>query len=156
MDEIEKELFSELKERDGVAYEMAKDLSRGIFWVLAESENDITKEKIFPIQKYCDFDGNSDDYSGFSSADGTTYNHKETWKTLPKEITKGKPFDYYPRGRVEISNGSATIWMNGNILELADEIKSLYGLSQLKNVRVREDGSSHYKCHLDSDYKPSK
>ena len=106
----------------------------------------------FPIQKYCDFTGVSDDFSGFSSQDGMTYNHKETWKTLPKEITRGRPFDYYPRGRVEIANGKATIWMNGNILELADEIKKIYGLSQLSSVRVKEDGSSHYKCHLDDDY----
>lgn len=42
--------------------------------------------------------------------------------------------------------------MNGNILELADEIKKIYGLSQLSSVRVKEDGSSHYKCHLDDDY----
>lgn len=94
------------------AYEMAKEPSRGIFWVLAEDSDGISAENIFPIQKYCDFNGVSDDFSGFSSQDGMTYNHKETWKTLPKEITRGKPFDYYPRGRVEIASGKATIWMN--------------------------------------------
>ncbi len=151
MDQIEKELAELIKRENRSAYEMAKELSRGIFWVLAETENEIIDKNIFTIQTYCDIDGNSSDIglNHFSSRNGLSYNHKETWTTLPKSVTKGKPFDYYPRGRVEISNNKAIIWMNGNILNLAEEIKRLYGLSNLSNVIVKEDGSEHYKCHFD-------
>lgn len=147
MDQIEKELFSALEEQ--AAYEMAKDLSRGIFWVLAETEDGINKQNILSFPIYCDLDGNPQDEYSFNAKSGQTYNHEATWKQLPKSVTKGHPFNYYPRGRVELKNGKATIWLNGNILHLADDIKNLFGLWQVKNLQVREDGSSHYRCHFD-------
>lgn len=136
--------------REDYLYEMPKELARGIFWVIAETGDELVASNIFPIVKYCDIDGVVSDNSGFSSKDGLTYNHEQTWKELDKSITHNKPFNYYPRGRVEINNGKATIWMNGNILHLADDIKKIYGLNSLGNVRVREDGSAHYKCHFDN------
>ena len=149
MDQVEKELLEQITGKSVATFEMPKTLSRGIFWVLAETKEEITVENILPVHKFCDRDGNSTDSNGFSSKSGLSYNHKETWAQLPKKITKGKPFDYYPRGRVEIRNGKATIWMNGNVLSLANDIKEFYGLSALQEVVVREDGSDHYKCHFD-------
>ncbi|MCM1322953.1 MAG: hypothetical protein NC218_02075 [Acetobacter sp.] len=131
------------------ATEMAKDLHCGIFWCLAETEEEIDKAHLLPFFKSCSLDGVPVDTDGLNAKSGMTFNHKATWATLPKGITKGHPFDYYPRGRVEVSNNKATIWMNGNLIELADEIKSMYGLSILGKVQVREDGSEHYKCHFD-------
>ena len=145
------EWFDELNKLDeDYLYEMSKELARGIFWVIAETEDELVASNIFPIVKYCDIDGVASDTSGFTSNDGLTYNHEQTWKRLDKSITHNKPFNYYPRGRIEISNGKATIWMNGNILHLADDIKRIYGLSSIGNVIVKEDGSSHYKCHFDN------
>ncbi len=132
---------------------MSKDkenrLSRGIFWVIAEMENDIKPENIFAIRKPCNQNGEYENNEGFSSKDGTAQNHKVTWATLGRDITKGKSFDYYPRGRVEIVRNKATIWMNGNILPLADEIKKLFSLLNVAVVQVKEDGSKHYHCHFD-------
>ena len=31
---------------------------------------------------------------------------------FPHYITKNKPYNYYPRGRVEIKNGKVSIYMN--------------------------------------------
>lgn len=147
MDQVEKELFEQIT-RHRSAYEMAKDLSRGIFWVIAESEEELIDKNIFDIHIMCSPDGIPSQEYSFNSKNGETYNHKATWSRLDKSITKGKPFDYYPRGRVEIRNGKATIWMNGNILHLADDIKLKYGLVSIP-VQVKEDGSEHYKCHFD-------
>lgn len=123
-------------------------LSRGIFWVVADVEEELTAANILAFAKRCDTDGNLADLEGLTSADGTSYNHKATWQALPKKTTRGKPFDYYPRGRVEIRNGKATIWLNANILHLTDEVKRLFGLNGIV-VKVKEDGSKHYKCHFD-------
>lgn len=123
--------------------------SRGIFWVEAESESELDAAHIVAFAKPCNENGAFLDADGLSSVDGTDYNHKATWTTLPKSITHGKSFDYYPRGRVVIRNGKATIWLNKNILCLADEIRHLFGLIDIPTV-VREDGSRHYKCHLDN------
>lgn len=98
--------------------------------------------------KPCDENGAFFDVDGLSSADGTGYNHNATWSTLPKSLTHGNPFDYYPRGRVEIRNGKATVWLNENLLPLSDEIVRLFGLESV-TVTVRVDGSRHYRCHFD-------
>lgn len=123
-------------------------LSRGIFWVVAESESEFDAAHIVAFSKPCDVCGAFFDAGGLSSADGTNYNHKATWATLPKSITHGKPFDYYPRGRVEVHSGKATVWLNENILPLSDEIVRLFGLESV-TVTVRVDGSRHYQCHFD-------
>ena len=128
--------------------ESVNDLSRGIFWVVAESESELDAAHILAFAKPCDKNGVFADFDGLSSADGTDYNHKATWATLPKNLAHGKPFDYYPRGRVEIRNGKAIIWLNDNLVHLADEIKRIFGLQDIP-VFVRVDGSEHYQCHFD-------
>ena len=123
-------------------------LSRGIFWVTAESESELDVAHIVAFAKHCNENGAFFDVDGLSSADGTDYNHKATWATLPKSLTHGNPFDYYPRGRVEIHGGKATIWLNENILPLTSEIVRLFGLKNVTTA-VRVDGSRHYKSHFD-------
>ena len=34
-------------------------------------------------------------------------NHRLAWEKLPQAVTQGKPFDYYPRGRVELRGTAA-------------------------------------------------
>ena len=126
----------------------ADTLSRGIFWVLAESKDDIEEKNIFPVYVPCDTCGNPLDTSNLNSKSGKNYNHKATWATLPKSITNGKPFDYYPRGRVEIKDGKAIIWLNGSIIDLDEEIKYLFCLNTLKKIVIKVDGSEHYRCHF--------
>ena len=84
---------------------------------------------------------------------GDTYNHKKYWESLDKPLTNGKPYNYYPRGRVEIRNNKAIIYLNPNIAEddIIAWIKKEFGLDQihLNKIEVKVDGSEHYKCYLD-------
>ena len=59
---------------------------------------------------------------------GNTFNHKLLWEQLKP---RGKPFDHYPRGRVEYNaKGKAIIYMNPNIREeFIAEIKTAFGIT---------------------------
>jgi hypothetical protein len=113
---------------------------------------------LFPIP--CDTDGNPTGGHEFdlNAKSGDTYNHEKLWdgeikgKTEHKPYCK-KPFNYYPRGRVEIANNKATIYLNPHInkAEIVAEIKTRCGLddSSIGEVRVVADGSGHYRCWMD-------
>lgn len=77
---------------------------------------------------------------------GKTYNHKLLWEYIKP---RNKPFDYYPRGRVDYNaKGKAIIYMNPNInAEYIVKIKIAFGID-LEPV-IRYDHSEHYKCHID-------
>lgn len=50
-----------------------------------------------------------------NSKHGGNYNHKMTWETyVPAELRRGKPYDYYPRGRVEIKEQGKNISQSGH------------------------------------------
>ena len=136
----------------------SKDLYKGIFWIkdlnnLDSMDND---KLIFVIDS--DSDGNivSDTAYEINAKSGTTYNHERTWKDyVPSNIKGNKKYNYYPRGRVEISNGRADIYLNLNIC--TDEVKNylirkfhLYKTNGINNVKMHPDGSEHYRCYLDS------
>lgn len=113
----------------------------GIFWVIGETESELTEQNLFCVtEPYVNAE---------YSDDKPIFNHKQYWQTLDKKVTHGKPFDCYPRGRVEIHNDKATIWLNNNIVHLADKIIELYSLSALPEIRVRVDGSKHYNSRFD-------
>ena len=117
---------------------MSKPLSRGVFWIV--------DDKILAFPFYED--------SGIGVAkSGNTYNHKKLWSEIkPKGCNK--PYNYYPRGRVDISNkGKAIIYLNPNISEdWFPEIRSEFGIRE--DPTVRYDYSQHYKCYLDDGWTP--
>lgn len=119
---------------------MAKEASRGVFWVI---DGELFA---FPFTE--------DATSGVAKS-GTTYNHKLLWDDVkPKGCNK--PYNYYPRGRVDFSNkGQPIIYMNPNIDEVVvSDIKIKFGLRSEPTIRY--DNSQHYKCHLDAGWKPEK
>lgn len=79
---------------------------------------------------------------------GNTYNHKLLWAEIRP---CSKPYDYYPRGRVDVrADGTATIWCNPNVdVRFFPQIKAAFGLTAEPTVRY--DFSEHYKCDLDRD-----
>ena len=79
---------------------------------------------------------------------GDNYNHRLLWEYV-KPWKCNKPYDYYPRGRVEISNkGKPIIYMNRNIgEEYVPLIMERFGLSEVSKIHY--DGSEHYKSHFD-------
>ncbi len=81
---------------------------------------------------------------------GNNYNHRLLWDYVkPKKCNK--PFDYYPRGRVEIGNkGTPVIYMNRNIgEEYIPLIMERFGLSE--TPKIHYDGSDHYKSYIDRE-----
>lgn len=83
---------------------------------------------------------------------GDTYAHKKLWSAI-RPPKSNKPYNYYPRGRVEItSRGTAILYMNPNVDEtLIPEIMIQFGLSEYPKVIY--DNSNHYKCYLDNGWK---
>jgi len=118
---------------------MAKESSNGVFWVI---DGELLA---FPF-------GTVDTYCGIAKS-GLTYNHKKLWPDVkPKKCNK--PYNYYPRGRVEITNsGKPVIYMNPNIDEsIISDIKVEFGLG-VEPV-INYDHSNHYKCYMDDGFKP--
>ena len=87
---------------------------------------------------------------GLSKSCGN-YNHKLLWNIV-KPAGCSKPYNYYPRGRVEISSkGLPLVYMSICIgPEFIPLIMERFNLPVLPKIHY--DGSMHYKCHLDEDY----
>lgn len=115
----------------------AKELSRGVFWIVDG------KLLAFPF-----YEGSS---VGIAKS-GNTYNHKKLWNDVKPKGCK-KPYNYYPRGRVEITNrGKVIIYMNPNVPDdLIPDIKSEFGIRE--EPKIQYDMSQHYKCYLDDGWK---
>ncbi|MCH5155280.1 MAG: hypothetical protein J1F69_01615 [Clostridiales bacterium] len=136
-------------------------LYKGIFWIV-DTDN-IEQNKNYCFKILCSTDGSSSsiDSSLGIAKSGDTYNHQATWNKLSSFLTHNKPYNYFPRGRVEIKNGVARIFLNGNInyAEVIYFIKSEFNLTThngIKKVSVIEDNSAHYLCYLDDGYKSGK
>lgn len=117
---------------------MAKEPTRGVFWVIDD------ELLAFPFIDY--------NTQGVAKS-GNTYNHKKLWPDVkPKGCNK--PYNYYPRGRVDFSNkGKPIVYMNPNVPDdLISDIKVEFGLREAPTVRY--DNSQHYKCYLDDGWKP--
>lgn len=115
----------------------AKEMSRGVFWIIDD------ELLAFPFME---------DSLGGIAKSGNTYNHKKLWNDV-KPRGCNRPYNYYPRGRVDISNkGKPIIYMNPNIGdEFIPLIKSEFGLRS--EPIIRYDNSQHYKCYLDEDWR---
>ena len=126
-------------------------LYKGIFWI-TDLEDIDSNELYFQIPS--DINGNVIGNMSLNAKSGTTFNHEKTWKSLNKRLTGGKEYNYFPRGRVEISRGRATIYANPNICtdEVKDWIIDKFNLNShngINKIVIIPDGSEHYKCYLD-------
>ena len=106
---------------------------RGVFWLIDDE------------LLICPYD---EDATIGVAKSGDNYNHRLLWEYV-KPRKCNKPFDYYPRGRVEMSNkGNPVIYMNPNIgNEYIPVIIEKFGLSE--EPKVHYDGSEHYKSYID-------
>lgn len=131
-------------------------LYRGIFWI--KDINNVSSSNLY-FQIPCDSNGEINDPTFnisplMSSSGSDNYNHKKVWSQLSTKDTDNKPFDYYPRGRVEISNGVAKVFHSPHIPQ--DDLKSFvvdkFNLTPhngIRKVKMIADGSNHYRCYLD-------
>lgn len=107
--------------------------TKGVFWII--------ENKLFAFP----FDGK---YTDGIAKSGDTYNHKKLWESVrPKECNK--PYNYYPRGRVEVTKQQKVIiYMSPHIpLIFLPEIQKSFGIEDTPKVIF--DRSEHYHCCFD-------
>ncbi len=120
-------------------------LYRGVFWVLSLAE-----EGMISIRFPSDENGVLAD----SSIVSKDINHKRLWERLDSLVTGGHPYNFFPRGRVELRHGKALIFCSPHICteELKAMVSERFGLKAengIKEVVLKADGSAHYQCELD-------
>ena len=110
-------------------------MKRGVFWLI---EGQLLA---YP------FDGS---YSEGIAKSGNTYNHKMLWDAL-RPAGRNVSFDYYPRGRVEITNqNEPVVYMSPHIGN--EWLKKIMLAFEIPAVPViRYDHSIHYYCYLDKE-----
>lgn len=131
---------------------MRECYEKGIFW--CKHSNTSSLELII-VSTECDENGVSFEPTAYSSKSGENFNHKAEWASLPKRVTEGHPFNYYPRGRVEIKNGKAVIFLNPDICteQILTKVTDAFELrtsDKLRSIQVKSDGSKHYQ-HANSN-----
>lgn len=122
---------------------------KGIFWIV--DEENLHNNDRYLIKIKTDRQGTILEYDlPLNSRNGDNYAHKETWKTLPYALTRNKPFNYYPRGRVEIKRSKCTIFLNPSINkpDIIDYLKEQFELNDFGSIRIVADHSNHYKARL--------
>ena len=120
-------------------------MRKGIFWC---TKFDTECPELITVSVACDKNGNSKERVQFSSKSGDNFNHRLEWERFDRSITAGRPFNYYPRGRVEIKNGKATVFLNPIINKecIVNKVIDEFDLmtDELISVRIKNDGSNHY------------
>ena len=138
-------------------------LCSGVFWIIS-ANGDFQEYKLLAFEIPCDIYGNviGTPEIALNAKSGNTYNHKKLWETEIQNNPAHKPYNkhpynYYPRGRVDISNNRATIYLNPYINKdiIISEIQRKFGLDTLNisKVRVVVDNSEHYKCYINREEK---
>ncbi|MCF0134155.1 MAG: hypothetical protein HUJ72_09840 [Blautia sp.] len=111
--------------------EKPADPMKGPFWILTDEDGHIAA---YPV-----------------SVDLTPVpSHKTVWPIL-KDVPAGVPWNYYPRGRVEIRRDKAIIFANPRCFEcdrFEEEIIEAFHLDFMEVV-YKVDNSSHYQCLID-------
>ena len=107
---------------------------KGVFWY--------KNGEILSVKVLCDSSGNLLEYCEFSSKSGKNFNHRKEWCVFNIPL----PYNYYPRGRVEIKNGKAIIFLNPTLCtdEIKSAIKEHFGLHKIR-IEWKADGSYHYR-----------
>lgn len=108
---------------------------KGVFWIIEG--------------KLCAFPFKKDEKIGVAKS-GTTYNHEKLWEYV-KPRGCNHPYNYYPRGRVDVTNkNQPVIYMNPHVdHSFLPQIKAEFDI--VENPVIRIDNSEHYKCYLDHD-----
>lgn len=120
-------------------------MRKGIFWC---TNFDTEHPKLITVSVACNKNGDAMEPVQFSSKSGSNFNHKLEWERFDRSITAGRSFNYYPRGRVEIKNGKATVFLNPIINKecVLSRVFDEFGLmtEKLISINIKSDGSNHY------------
>ena len=118
----------------------ASELRKGVFRYI--------EGRLVTVSAACDVCGNCAEDVAFSSKSGESFNHKREWEKLPKSVTGGRAYGHFPRGRVEIKNGRADIWLTPDLNEenVINAVEREFGLERDDiKIALRPDNSSHYR-----------
>lgn len=140
------EPFAEFEEQ-----EKGDAFGKGLFWLV---KNDSEKFELFCIKILCYHDGETLEKVETGICENEKLNHERAWAIVDKKITQGKPYNYYPRGRVAIKKGKATIFLNPALNEepIVEKICRSFGLTRengLTDIRIKNDNSWHYRYLCD-------
>ena len=76
--------------------------------------------------------------------------HKEVWPILSAHTKwRSKPWDYYPRGRIDPRKRSILIFLNPYIMEcpaFEKMIRQAFSIPNDAPTRIVVDNSPHYRC----------
>lgn len=72
----------------------------GVFWIM-EGEKIVSVKEPWDAQH---------------APSAEVFDHRAQWEKLPGEVTRGEPFDRYPRGQVEIRNGQVTVYSHHSLI----------------------------------------
>lgn len=120
---------------------------KGIFWIVTDIENN---SAIVSVKVACDVDGNVLEAVKFSSKDGSNFTHKIEWEKISPKVTQGKPYNYFPRGRVEYRKGKVIVFCHPDLTQ--DKYREMITEEfELQNnislpVIFKADGSFHYQA----------
>lgn len=82
---------------------------------------------------------------------GDAISHKEAWEIHIQPAEKRfrqVAYNYYPRGRVVIRNGRATVFLNQHIAT-EEVIQRVCETFSLTGPRIHAEGGHHYQCFMD-------
>ena len=122
-------------------------MKKGLFWCV---NYDSDKPTLIIKAIDCDISGKAiTNNVQYTSKSGRNFNHKIEWNRFSKSITKGKQYNYYPRGRVEINNSKISIFLNPDINKdvVIRKIIEEFDLVMIEDIRIISDGSSHYRYY---------
>ena len=129
-------------------------MRKGLFWVISDNNGE---RKLLTYTAVCDNNGvAAEGQPAYNSKKGDSFAHKNSWhlaaEKLPMKI-RGKPWDYFPRGRVEIANNKATIYFNPSLWEWSGFASAIYDEFEIKGLAVikfTRDFSKHYESGEDN------
>ena len=110
----------------------------------------VNRKRVKPltVAAECDADGvTTGPLPDFSSKSGDNFNYRIVWGKLSRKVTGGVAYNFHPRGRVEIKNGKATVWLNPalNTPEVIEKIEKEFDLHDGDiNIEIKNDNSKHY------------
>ena len=75
---------------------------------------------------------------------------------MDKRITRGKPYNYFPRGRIEIKRDKAVIFLNPilndkSVLNRLIEVFELKEENGVSAITIKNDNSWHYRYLIDKN-----
>ena len=130
-------------------------MKKGIFWCYeVYFDDDMVSPVLITKMVSCDIDGNPLEQVEFSSKSGDNFNHKIEWaKNKECELTEEYPYNAFPRGRVEIKNGTVKVFANPilHMDEIKKKIVDSFELTDVEDeIKWIADNSSHYKYLFDA------